>query len=249
MKFIIFIVAAVVIITIAGLLYFYQQDNRQPDVIAESNIHYYENPEISLKNVLLKVIYFVPKNRTESISAGWKEDIEESLKDLKEFHEFQFGNFSNLNFDVYPRPVISLEDSLFYDSEKTDRGNPNALRAIDKEIEERMFAPEGDLFGSDFSKSGGGYTVNIYIYEGVGASAAREPNGAVILSVDYLRRKDLREAGTTIFYHEITHVFGMPDKYDYDSGAVYSNDIMGGGRRKPLKYTYIADETKKKMGL
>lgn len=213
-------------------------------------IYYYQNPKISLKNIKLKVVYFAPKNREIFIPEDWRTLIQTNLEKIKKFHEFQFNGFSILSFDIYSHPVIGLEENLFYDSVDTGKGNPQALRAIDEELEKRLFNTGGDLYNEIFSeKKKNEYAVAIYIYEGVGASAALEPEGAMILSMDFFRKKQFLDLGPVTLYHELAHTFGLADQYDYETNVVFSDDIMGAGRRKPLEYTYILDETKRLMGL
>ena len=85
-------------------------------------------------------------------------------------------------------------------------------------------------------KDRGDFTAIAVIYEGVGASGT---TGSMILSRAFLSDPQYADFASTLFYHEFGHTMGLPDQYDLETNQPFSADIMGGGRRRPLKYNYL----------
>jgi len=240
--------------------------------------HIYNNPGQSVKDIRIAAFYFVPENKAELQIDNWKQILEASLQELREFHSLQFQGLSSLSYEIYPEPVIGLGDNLSYDTEVTQRGNPRALINIAEELEVRIFRPEGDLFSPDFAKrSESTYPVLFIMYEGVGASGgviyeselesvsdiARElglqesvifkvnvesADGFLLVNRDFLTGLQ-GSAGTSVFAHEFYHTIGIPDGYDEETAVAYAPDIMGLGRTKPLDKTYLSNETLSHLGL
>ncbi len=234
---------------------FFISDYQNPNP-KDLNIHFFKDSEISLKNIKVKLVYFVPNDRMDSRRENWKKDLKDLSKSLSLFHEAQFRGFSKLSFDIFSDPVIGFRGADFYDGEDTSFGNPNALVSVNDEIKKRLFQKDGDLYSLDFVKSDNDqYVVLGIVYEGVGATGGMETidkykqkgdlNRVFLVSSSYLD-KEVKN-GYTTFYHELLHTFGAPDFYS--EKYIYSDDIMGGGRKKPLESTYIDKKLLKDFGM
>jgi len=241
--------------------------------------HSYGDSNRPIPEISIAAIYFVPQNKQDNIAQNWKELLEDSLQKLQKFHEIQFLGRSRINYNIYPKPVIGLRESIAYDTDNTQYGNPQALRNISEEIDKRIFDPEGDLFLSDFASFyKDSYPVLAVVYEGVGAVGGVIYESEFELASDIAKKLDLPEAsifivdveaadgfflinrdffdnpefgqvGRTLFMHEFYHTIGVPDAYEVPSNVPTSQDIMGSGRFKQLEETYIDKKTLKKLGL
>lgn len=202
------------------------------------NAHFYKSPAKSVAKIKLKVFYVVPTDKVNSIYGNFYLMTEKALKDIVRFHRFQFRQSSVLQYDIYPEPFFMKENSIFYNTENTNHGNPEGLRNIIPEIEETQ---------KDFLKhKPDEFLIIGVIYEGVGASGAE---GAFLLSRIFLSEEQYQPIASTLLYHEFGHSLGLPDQYDLKTGAPYSNDIMGGGREKPIETSYIDKELLKELGV
>ena len=247
--------------------------------VIQSSPHLYKNPDVSIANIRIKIVYVIPKNRTGNIVTNWQNFIEEALAKTSKFHEIQFRGKSIIKYDIYPEPVILQESNQFYDTETTARGNPRALIAISEEIERRVFKKEGDLYDEKFAASEESeYPVLGLIYEGVGASGGviyeseletrseiakqlglsesviyivdvESADGFFLLSRVFFTESQYQIFSSTLFYHEFAHTFGLPDQYDLENNVPSSNDIMGAGRRKPIETMYLDRELTRDMGI
>ena len=238
--------------------------------------HLYNNPDVSIENIHISAIYFVPKNKNPA--DNWKNTMEAGLIKLREFHELQFQRRSKISYEIFPEPVIGEKDSLFYDTTSTDRGNPQALINASNEIERRVFANAGDLFNVNFGRDiDDVYPVLFIMYEGVGASGgiineSEEETAAgiaerlnlsesVIFVVDvkssdgfFLVNREIVDGthgpnGQSVLAHEFYHTLGLPDEYSLENGVAESPDIMGLGRFKPVENTYLSRELLAGLGL
>lgn len=201
--------------------------------IPTRKIHYYNNNNKSLGDINIKVFYFVPSDRIKD-SENWnfKEVLLKNLEEIKSFHQLQFEGLSNLNYEIFPEPIIGLKETFFYDGQDTRFGNPHALEIILNELKNK-FSQDHSIF--------------IIVYEGVGAGGS-EVLTAGIIARGYFTQESQKELASAVLYHEFAHTLGLPDAYDHEKNIPYSNDIMGAGRNKPLKITYLSDEVKEKMG-
>lgn len=205
--------------------------------IPERKIHYYNNESKSLGDINVKVFYFVPSDEVKNIDSwNFKEVLSQNLEEIKSFHKLQFEGLSNLNYEIYPEPIIGLKETSFYDGSDTGFGNPHALQTILEELLRR-------------SKEVGirGDSTFIIVYEGVGAGGSEELAASIIAS-GYFVKESQKDLASSILYHEFAHTLGLPDAYDHEKNIPFSNDIMGAGRNKPLKITYLSQEVKEKMG-
>lgn len=215
--------------------------------LEESVPHIYKNSGQSIAKIKIAAFYFVPKNKISLAIPNWNAVLEDGIKKLQKFHEFQLGHRSTITYEIYPHPITGLEDNLAYDTAVTQHGNPEALRRVAGELESRIFAPRGDLYIYDFAKEEQGvYRVMMILYEGVGSSGSE--NVALVSRV-FLADPRYSEIGATTFSHEFYHTLGIPDHYEIPTVIPTSDDIMGSGRMKSLEKTYIDRETLRFLGL
>ncbi|MBI1755386.1 hypothetical protein HY250_03605 [Candidatus Azambacteria bacterium] len=202
--------------------------------------HYYQVPEVKISSIKLEVVYFVPRDQTPD--PYFYGTLRSALVAIQSFHSREFNGLSALRYALYPKAVIGDEPSSFYDGVDTSRGNPGAMTRIFKETATRIYVKNGELYDEQFvRRKKDELPVRAFIYQGVGGSSGVL---SAIMSYDYFTRTDY---GATVLYHEVLHNLGVPDAYDYDTGAPQSDDIMGSGRMKPIAGSYIRDEIKKRM--
>lgn len=208
-------------------------------VLPKAQAHYYQDPSRNLSKIRLKVFYAVPSNRAESIYLGWQGLLEPVLTDAAAFHRVQTRGLSELKYDISPEPVILEHDNLFYDTENTNHGNPEALRRVTLELERRA---------QDFLSrhDGDEFLALAILYEGVGASGS---DGAMILSRTFLSDMQYLSFRSALFYHEFGHTMGLPDLYDIETNQPTSDDIMGAGRRRPIIGNYLRADLLKDLGV
>lgn len=207
---------------------------------AGKRLHYYLVPQVNVDRIKLEVVYFVPRDQTPD--PRFFETLKQAFVQIQQFHLREFSGASSLRFTLRNAPVIGRETAEFYDGADTARGNPGALSRIFKETAERVWRKGGDSFDQQFTKRDEEeLPVRVFVYQGVGASSGVL---SAIVAYDYFTTTD---HGATTLYHELLHNLGIPDAYDYDTGAAQADDIMGAGRTKPLLNTYVRDEIKRKM--
>jgi hypothetical protein len=273
------LVVAVPIILVGVLLLFISRSPAPFFSDVEKPAHFYDGPSRAITDLRLKIFYVVPEDKAAQVATGWRETINQVLEKAADFHRFQFRGKSELNYDVYPEIVILKNKSVFYDTEKTDRGNPKALIAIAQELEGRAFSKGGDLYSQNFVfRKEGEYPVLGIVYEGVGAGGGvifesqkesvaeiakqfkipesmifkvdvKSADGFFIISRQFLTDSQYALFRDSLFYHEFAHTFGLPDLYDWDSNIPFSDDIMGSGRREPIETTYLGRDLLKNLGV
>lgn len=222
-----------------------------PNIYQESpspltKLHIYRNPDVSIAKIDILAFYFVPKNRVESTLENWQEILEKNLKKLREFHSLQVQGGSRLVYKIYPEPIIGREDSRVYDTDITQHGNPEGLRRVARELEQRVFEKGGDRYEESFVKTDSdSYRVWMVMYEGVGASGS---DNVAFVSSKFLVGEEYNDVASSLFSHEFYHTLGLPDGYDIDTGIPVTQDLMGFGRNKPLEKTYLDREFLKGLG-
>jgi hypothetical protein len=235
--FIIILVIAAIGLTIAAFTYF-RGENKTPVLRENIYLHHYSDKNLSLENISIKAVYFVPND--EKISPEWKTTIVSAIESLKKFHEFQFSGYSKIEYEVVAEPFEGKKDHLSYDTENTNKGNPEALKRTVAELEEKY---------PKISEPGarpGGYNVLLIFYQGVGAVSSEN---VVLAGYDIFTNKDYEIFKDSILYHEFGHVIGLPDQYNEETGRSFGYDIMGLGRNGPLENSYIDLKILRSMGL
>src|SRR3990172_453892 len=247
---------SVVIGTALGLTFgvgiFYSHTTLAPDIKKTtplSAIHTYHDASRSLGAIRIKMFYAVPKNKTAFIARDWNRLVSRALEEVKRFHSLQFANTSLLHVSIFPKPVILENDAIFYNTERTDFGNPAALVSVSEEIERRIFRKDGDLYDAAFAENNPAeYTILGIMYEDVGQSGGiihetsaetrKEIAEIYGLSAAYVHIVNISRAdgffllsrlclsgsgcigpGPSLIYHELAHTFGVPDQYVNVGGA------------------------------
>lgn len=205
--------------------------------------HRLGDPNRSISHIQIRAFYFVPQDRQNDLLIQWPAVLEEHLKELQEFHALQFQNKSALAYRIYPEAVIGDEPGLFYDTEVTQHGNPEALRRIVAELERRF--PEIRQ-GEGTSVEKGVYDVIVILYEGVGASGG---DNAALLSRTFFSDPQYKDVASTLLTHEFYHTLGIPDGYEPETAIPTTFDIMGLGRSRSLLRAYFDRKTLKEMGI
>ncbi len=258
-KFIyVFIFLLIVLIGLIILLRIYRI--KTPQLETKIEPHFYNNPQISLNNINLMVFYVAS---SKSLPDNWHKNIEETLEKIKAFHNLQFKNLSHLDYKIYPKPLILDIKNIQLSEEQ----NHNIIKAIKiaEEIENQII--QGQIDQNFAFLSNNAYNILVIIYEGAGLYGGliseekisfleknltyntnlRKFQGFVFISADYLMKNELKKIGPSLFYHELAHTFGVPDKYN--QREVLSLDIMGRGRWESLENNYFDYQTLVKMGI
>ena len=274
------VLALVAIFAGLGGIYFFAGIPRieKTEFPPASSVYLFKNQDIPLNDIEIYAFYFVPTNEQEIIANSWSDTLEEALLDLKNFHDLQFRKLSEISYKIFPKPILGLNDNAFYDTARTDRGNPFALINISEELQDRVFNESGDLYIKEFAaKSKDVYPVILIMYEGVGAAggiineskneSAEEiaselslPESVIfIVNISFadgflLVNREIIDGrhginGSSIMAHEFYHTLGLEDLYSSETGAAQSPDLMGLGRLQPLRRTYLSKEILSNMGL
>jgi hypothetical protein len=222
----------------------------------EIDPHLYGDANTPIKNVVIKLVYVVPRNKKDAVkSFAWPEIAQGAFREISSFHAVQFRGKSSLRVEVREDPLILLRENAYYDTDDTNGGNPEALRRISKEVMARVFAQDGDLLDRRFSRlEKEAYTIVGFVYEGVGLSGrigADEGAHEISSPVSHflVNRYYFEHGSLATIYHELLHTLGVPDGYDPQTGRSFSPDVMGAGREENIARTYISGETLKKMGV
>lgn len=239
------------------LLYFFVGVPRvyEEEIILSESLHLYGDPDQSIEKIDVVAFYFVPNNKKVQIT-NWRQVLATHLDRLKVFHEAHFLGRSSLTYQIYPTPIDGYEDSSVYDTEVTQHGNPEALKRITAELQERVFNQKGDKYRGDIvAESKDSYRVLFIMYEGVGATGSE--NVALLARV-FLTGEEYQPFATTFLAHEFYHTLGVPDSYTrskkvFEDGQttfveiITSGDLMG-RVRVPIENTYLDRRTLTKFG-
>lgn len=225
----------------------------QPVTFIEPPVpHAYDEPNVPIENVALTVVYFISADRVNSLSEckteNWIEEfrIEEVIEKISKFHEIQFEGNSKIVWRIVSSVVVGQKTAQEYSGQDTNKGNPRALLSIREELETRITS--GDITLPDFSASlpQNAFPVLFILYEDVGASGMKN---ALLLSCSFMTNPAYHDTGPTILWHELGHALGFPGGPDHDSQYITNEDIMGGGRDKPIAIAYVSDATKAHFGI
>lgn len=218
------------------------QTVHKEEVLKLAAPYIYNNPGQLIEDIEITALYFIPRNKTGQQIGNWKEILEENLKKLQEFHDLQFLGRSGISYRILDEPVAGNKNNLEYDTNSTQHGNPEGLRRIMAELEERKLV-RSDL---DSSADSDIYRVVLILYEGVGASGS---NNVALVSRTFYTDPQYQSVRGTILAHEFYHTLGLPDAYEIPNAVPTSLDIMGLGLSRPLEKNYISKESLKRLGI
>lgn len=249
---------------LAVLFWFWQTRQNPKSVFKPSALalHYAGKPDIPIKKIAIRAVYFVPQDAASS-SDFWLKPLASALDQTASFYSKQLNGGANISYKIYPQIIVGQQPSSFYDGSSTSLGNPNALLSIRRELEARLFSQTGDLYQQQFSSTDGDqFPVLAVLYEGVGSSGTLPDEGdshaapgsadslsAMMVARVFLTDDAYQDFGVTFFAHEFGHTIGLADGYDTATGNPSGDDIMGAGRFRPLGYTYLSKENKLSLGL
>lgn len=76
-------------------------------------------------------------------------------------------------------------------------------------------------------------------------------DGFVLLSSSFFTKEEFKNYGASILAHEFYHTLGFRDAYEVPGSfeVVFSNDLMGAGRKRPIERTYLNRDNLHKLGL
>ena len=278
------IVIIIVLLLLCGGIFSYSRGKLTPETVVRApaqarQAHFYKNSNVSIRDIVLKIVYVVPKSFRGKTVADFASALQPHLDEIVKFHGLQMRGLSGVRYEIFAAPVILEHENGFYDTANTDRGNPEGLLNISAEVYRRVFSPGGDLYDERFAaKDSGEYPVLGLIYEGVGTSGSaiyeseldsageiakqlgipvsgvrivglNNIEGFFILNREFLTREEYVYAGDSILYHEFAHTFGLADSYNEETNQPIFMDIMGGGRNDPLKIAYIEKATLRDLGI
>ncbi|OHA48209.1 MAG: hypothetical protein A2991_03400 [Candidatus Terrybacteria bacterium RIFCSPLOWO2_01_FULL_58_14] len=236
-------------------------------------LYVYGNPAVSLENILVRVVYFMPKG-----SGGGVDDFAESAVFLKEeifpqiaaFHSREFQGVSRVEFSLFSQPVFGVSDRNAYEKDFLDVSVSDPLRMIEQEVEGRILREGGDLYDATFARNvAGTYHILLIAYGAPIPSATfagqewRVPGMAgdagtttalVFRSMTDPQMRSLWPNAAAVIAHELLHTMGVPEQYDPRSSGLMAQranrrDIMGSGVAEPIAATFIGDDVKRAMGL
>lgn len=221
--------------------------------------HMYDNAAISVENIHITVLYFVPKDSESVVVSSWKEDTTKHIKNLLEFHALQFQNTSKITYEFLPTYTLAEKNKIAYEGSLEVAEDYDALIPIKEEISKRLLSKDGDLYAyNNTTKNNKDGVRNVYlvVFEGRGAAG----NGDfALVSRSYLTNKEYSAIGSTFLSHEFYHTLGVPDNYKSSiveredksqsrTSLITKKDIMG-QVNIPLSSTYIDMETLRNMGM
>lgn len=256
-----------------GLLFAPKTEN--PPSVQSFAVHAYDKPEISLEKIKVKVFYFVPQDKVRGsrIVQNFPAEVaffSETLRpQLEQFHGREWSNRSELQFAVYPNPIIGKQNADYYSKDFLSFQEEHPLGRLHDEISERLLHPGGDLYDAAFNQSDKNiYTIHLFIFDmptpskHIAGRSALVPGltddteaASLVFSdiVDPGRGRVDYPNGTSIIYHELLHAMDVPEFYDADTENTFEkrtlrSDIMGSGADLPLSATYIGADIKEHMG-
>lgn len=228
---------------------------------SQTKVHHAEDASIDLSKIEIRAVYFVPADIESQTSQTWQKAITTALDELVAFHRSQFSDASNLSYKIFPSAFVGQKTVAQYAANDLPN-EPKALELFSEEIKSRILDSAGDSYDVRFAEvEDDTYFVNIIFVEGdfpkfEGEAGTfhdilgygDEKQTAVVYR-KILTDDPHRDYGTAIAYHEIGHMLGLGDEYDYVSLTPTSDDIMGAGRFRPLKLNYFQHSSLQKLGL
>lgn len=203
----------------------------------------YKDPEKSLNKVLIQAFYMIPNGAI--VQKNWKQNIENNLSNVQEAQKRIFDNKSQIDYRVYPDPVIANDisrDLLTQIAQGIVTKDKNAqqngyLKPVDHLNNAVYIQNIKSLYPSFFENADSNYynQVTSVVYFEVGNSSQnssvnrRLESGYAFLSpvldngnyfgiigVNLSRNISTESA----VYHEFMHTLGLPDEYAYTDGSL-----------------------------
>ena len=236
------LIAIAGVVVLGGIVFFlgfgdlpHESATPVSSVEGEFRPHVVGDTALAIDRVKLSIVYFIPSDLPPW--EGWRNQLDPVLRQMQAFHRLQFRGASELTYEVRSEPVIGEHDSAFYDGADTRGGNPHAWETGREELTRRLGA---------MRQESGAFEARLVLYEGVGAMGGRDQ---ILVSSGYLQIPVELPRASSVFYHELGHVFGLEDAYTYEHGTPLDEDIMGLGRNRPIGQTYLSEKAKKELGI
>ena len=259
------VVVVVFVIYVLNLQYniFSPISDQAPEIV-KPTVHYYENKDVSLEKILVRVFLFQPNNSDVRLGDDWREEFKNIFDKIQAVHQKQFFNLSAMEYVVYPEIITGKQSAQYYDSDMLiiNLGeDTEQLNLIIDEINDRIENAELNKINyDDFDYT---YLVNQVFYTGSNKSNINGTVGGYTNEIDnintslifWMALMDNRSSqNASVVYHEILHTFGVPEGYYYNELSPFAprvDDIMGAGvyEPRPIEVNYLMKEVKKKMGL
>ena len=227
------------------------------------NLQLYGNERVNINNVLVKVYYCQPQDRSGFAVENWRETLTKTMAEVSEFYRLQFDYNMKMDFKIYSE-VVSLNHSTDYftglviQDLKNELAEPHSesqsLKILSSEIGNKMKnSEEWELGGK---KTDGSYVMNLFVLElDINALQAdgvkilglnNESDSSLVFSTGFID-DEFKDFYGSVVGHEIGHGLGIPKFYSYSDDSVKSSGIIGGGLTRKLKNNYLTHQIKEKM--
>lgn len=263
-KLIILIVVVLIVVGAIGYYFYKEKDNVEVG-LQEINLHLYDNEQVSINKVLIRLYYHVPQDKKNIIIDDWQKIFANSMLKIKEFFQLQFAYNMELDYEIYPEIIYSDHDLNYfidllkedYEKELAEPYTGSALvEEIINDVKDKLAVNEKwDLSAKEVD---GYYIVNLLVLafdvttlEGYNKQIPGlndEENNSVVMS--YIFTSDeFKDFHESIICHEIGHGLGIAEFYSFQDNKISSYGVMGGGITRMLQNNYLDNQIKEKMGL
>ncbi len=261
------IILIVVVLIVVGAIgyYFYKEKDKVEVGLQEINLHLYNNEQVSVNKVLIRLYYYVPQDKENIIIDDWQKIFANSMLKIKEFFQLQFAYNMGLDYEIYPEIIYSDHDlNYFIDLLKEDYekelAGPYTGSVLVEEIINNIrnkiaMDNEWDLLIKEIDDY---YIINLFVLasdvttlEGYNRQVPGlndEENNSVVMSYIFTN-DEFKDFHESIICHEVGHDLGIAEFYSFYDNKISSYGVMGGGVTRILQNNYLDNQIKEKMGL
>lgn len=227
------------------------------------SLHLYNNEQVSINEVLIRVYYCVTEDGEGFVIEGWQGLISNTLGKINEFYELQFAFNMKMDFKIHPEVLtLSQDTNYFLDLIAKDyqqellhpHSESQTLKEVINELEEKV-SKKGD-WGLSLKTINDAHVLNLFVlvfdvntFKAQDVKVAGlndESNNSLVFFVGFTD-KDLKGFYGSVIAHEIGHALGIPEFYGYEGEGVQSYGLMGAGFKRKLEDNYLEHYIKEKM--